>query len=199
MPVVSADGKAWPPVIILPGVLHNFRKRADGTTELLHDYLPANSMVAHRSPAGMDSDLFAQWVELFIKQTEELRRTYKYLLVTMDGFGAHLLYRALHRLIENNIVAYALPAHTSHRTQVLDYSVFSSLKAYVREKWSRSLHATQALRANDCFTLCEILHTAYSNAVTCKNIVNGFHACGVWSLRGGGIDTTVVKPCEINN
>ena len=199
MPVVSADGKAWPPVVILPGTFHKYRTRSDGTIETVHNFLPHDAMVAHRSPAGMDSNLFALWVERFIQQTAQLRQKYKYLLVTMDACGAHLSYRALHLLAENNILAYALPAHTSHRTQVLDYSVFSPLKAYIRSQWSKRLHGTQAQRANDCFTLCEILHKAYLNSVTYKNIVNGFDACGVWSLRGGGVDETVIKAPDITN
>lgn len=199
MPVISADGKPWNPVVILPGTLHKFRTRPDGTTETLVDYLPPGSYVTHRTPASMDTDIFAQWVELFITETEQLRRTFKYILVTMDGFGAHISYRALARLAEKNIIAYALPSHTSHRTQVLDYSVFSPMKEYLRRQWSMRLIGTQAERSNDCFTLCEMVHKAYMQSVTYTNIVNGFSACGLWSKFGGGVDPSVITASDLTN
>ena len=111
MPVVSADGKPWPPVVIMPGVLHKFRHRPDGKKETLHDYLPKDTYLVHRTPASMTKEFFLQWVEIFIKQTAVLRKEHKYILLTMDAFGAHLSYRALLRLAENTIIAYALPAH----------------------------------------------------------------------------------------
>ena len=199
MPVVSADGKAWPPVIVFPGVFHKFRVLPDGKKEFLHDYLPTDALVAHRTPAGIDSDLFYKWIDRFIEQTSELRKKHRYILLTMDAFGAHLSYRALQRLADNSIIAYALPAHTSHRTQVLDYAIFSPFKEYLRSQWSMRLLGTQAERSNDCFTLCDMLHKAYAEAVTYKNIVNGFSACGLWSLRGGGVDETVINASDLTN
>ena len=83
----------------------------------------------------MTKEIFDQWVDVFIKETETLRTQFKYILLTMDAFGAHLSLRALLRLKEQNIIAYALPAHISHRTQVLDYNVFSPLKEYLRKEW----------------------------------------------------------------
>ena len=90
----------------------------------------------------MTKEFFLQWVESFIAETTELRKKHNYLFLTMEGFGAHLSYRALALLAEQNIIAYALPAHTSHRTQVLDYSVFSPFKELLRTQWSMRLLAT---------------------------------------------------------
>lgn len=75
----------------------------------------------------------------------------------MEGFGAHICYRVLLRLAEHKIIAYALLAHTSHRTQVLDYSVLYLLKEHLRKQWNMRLIGTQAERANDWFTLCEMV------------------------------------------
>ena len=52
---------------------------------------------------------------------------------------------------------------------------------------------------NDCFTVCEMLHNAYKEALTYKNIVNGFSACGLWSLRGGGVEEYVISAADLTN
>ena len=61
------------------------------------------------------------------------------------------------------------------------------------------LLATEGLRTNDCFTLCEMVNNAYRSAVTQTNIINGFHACGLWSLKGGGVDHTVLKESDLTH
>ena len=199
MPVVSGDGERWGPVVIMPGVQQKYRIKADNKKEFLLDYLPKNTFIVHRTPASMTKEFFIQWVQHFIEETEVHRKKHKYLVLTMDGFGAHLSYRALSLLSEHNIIAYALPAHTSHRTQVLDYSVFSPFKEKLRQEWSKRLIGTQAMRINDAFTLCEMVNHAYRKSVTQTNIIDGFHACGLWSLRGGGVDHTVISESDITN
>lgn len=37
MPVVSAGGKDCPLIVVLPGLMNRFRKRANGTIETKHD------------------------------------------------------------------------------------------------------------------------------------------------------------------
>ena len=95
MPVVSVQGMFWPPAVILPSVMHRFRNREDGTREILHYYLPAQSCIMHRTLASVTKCIFCQSVEFFITQTSQLRKKYKYLIVTMDALRVHLLYRAL--------------------------------------------------------------------------------------------------------
>lgn len=199
MPVVSEDGVRWPPVVILPGDMQKYRVRPDGSKEILVDYLTTGTFVLHRTPASITKEYFIQWATKFIEQTKALREEHEYLLLTMDGFGAHLSYHALYMLQLNNIIPYALPAHTSHRTQVLDYSVFSPFKESLRWQWSMRVQGTQALHANDCYTLCEMVHNAYRKAVTQTNIIDGFHGCGLWSLKGGGVDHNVITESDLTN
>ena len=143
MPVVSADGRSWTPVAILQGKRAKYRVRADGTRETPTCYLPENALVAYREPAEMDSHIFLRFCENFVSETKVLRQRHKNLILTMDGYGAHTSYKALSLLRENKIHVVALPAHTSHRTQTLDYSVFSPFKTYLRNAMNdRSLIAT---------------------------------------------------------
>jgi len=89
-----------------------------------------------------------------------------------------------------------LPSLTSHRTQVLDYSIFSPFKTHLRN----ALNERTILNAgsNDVYTLCEMLHTAYKQSVTYSNILNGFNACGIWRSGRGGVDPNVIKLSDLH-
>lgn len=122
MHFISSDGECWPPVVIMPEFMQKYRIRRNGEPEFLVEYLPKDTYVVHRTAASMKKEYFIQWAQKFILQTAALREKHDYLLLTMDGFGSHLSCHALSLLQEHNIIAFALPARTSHRTQVLDRS-----------------------------------------------------------------------------
>ncbi|CDF33433.1 unnamed protein product [Chondrus crispus] len=199
MPVVSADGRVWCPVAILPGKRSKYRIRADGKKETPSCYLPSNAYTSYRDPAGVDGAIFYDWAQKFVTETTHLRQKHKNIVLTFDGYGAHVSLRALKVLKENNIVVVGLPAHTSHRTQVLDYSVFSSFKTFFRSTLNRrAIGATNECR-NDIYTLCEMLHEAYKRSVTYNNIVSGFKACGIWCPTRKDIVPEVINASDITN
>lgn len=200
MPVVSADGRAWTPVAILPGVRTKFRERPDGTRETPASFLPPSAYVCYRDPAGMDSSIFYQWASRFVRETADLRKQHNHLVLTLDGFTGHTCLKALQLLRDNGIVVIALPAHTSHRTQSLDYSVFSPFKAKLTNHLNnRTVYSAMHCARNDVYTLCELIHEAYKEAVTYKNIVNGFRACGVWCEQRKSANPDVIRESDITN
>jgi len=117
---------------------------------------------------------------------------YGNIILFYDGYGAYLAFRSLVILRQNNVIVVALLAHTSHRTQVLDYNVFSPYNSYFRNAPNRLVVAGGAEKRNDVYTLCEILNDAYNEAVTPKNIINGFRCFGLWCnvRKGVLIDVT---------
>lgn len=133
MPVVAADGEIYSPVVVLPGKNRKFRTTASGVLETPEDYLPRGAYVAYRDPAGVDSNIFYEWTNRFIAETSNLRKRFRYIVLIMDGYSAHVSYKALQNLHQHSIIAVGLPAHSSHRTQVLDVSVFSSFKSSIRK------------------------------------------------------------------
>ena len=199
MPVVSADGTKYTSVVVLPGTCPKFRIREDRTVEFVQNFLPPKAKVVHRSPASMTAAFFEQWARIFVKETTELRQRFEYLVVIMDGFTGHASMNALFHLYDNNILAVALPSHTSHRLQALDYSVFSPFKNAVQKAMDDRMITHKKGQRNDVFTLCELVYKAYREALTQDNIINGFDACGIWSVRGGGANANAIKACDISN
>lgn len=199
MPVVSADGTVYSPVVILPGKMQKSRTRADGRRETPADFLPSNALVAYREPAGVDSTIFFNWVQRFIIETKSLRERFRYILLTFDGYGAHVSFRALQLLKDHRIIVVGLPAHTSHRTQVLDYTVFSAFKTSFRNLLNHRAATVSYTQRNDVYTVCELLHTAYKKSLTYDNITKGFKCCGIWCPRRKSVVPEVINERDITN
>ena len=199
MPIVSADGRIYDPVAILPGKRSKWRMRPDGNRETPACFLPENARVAYRDPAGMDTQIFNAFADWFVSATVELRSRHRNIVLTLDGYGAHKSFQALELLKRNNIFVIALPAHTSHRTQVLDYSIFSPFKTYLRNALNERVLTTSGSVRNDIYTLCELVHDAYKRAWTYNNIVSGFLACGLWCPRRKRPLPEVIKLADITN
>ena len=180
---VTASGRAYSPIVVLPGQDSKYRELEGGSGQTPEDYPPAGAKVHYRDPAGVDGPIMLSWVNSYLEETGDLRRTGK-TMVVFDGHASHLSLRVLLRLAENNVIAHALPAHTSHFRQPLDVSVFGPMKgsgkglvsAYVNNPANVSSKFT-------VYTACELVTAAYNSAITPSNIKLGFVRTGVWPVN----------------
>lgn len=122
---------------------------------------------------------FGQWRTCFVHDTVTLRSEVGSVLFCLGGFCGYISYTTLRTLKESEFIAVALPAHTSHRTQPLDVSVFSPMKTHVRNAFNNRLLALCDEQRNGVFNICGILHDSYNSALSYNNIVNGFVNCGL--------------------
>jgi len=86
---MSETGHAYSPIVVLPGAQAKYRVLNDGRAETPDDYCPRGALIFHRTPAGVDSDIMLDWAGSCLKETEELRRTGK-TMVIFDGYASHL-------------------------------------------------------------------------------------------------------------
>lgn len=124
MPLVSADGRCWSPLCILPDIKSKFLFRPDGTRETPSSFLPPKFLLVYRDPTGMDAAIFFQWVNSFFEEIRHLRSEFKYNFVTLGVFSGHISYFSLQLFRDKNIIVLALPTHKIHRTQYMNYTVF---------------------------------------------------------------------------
>lgn len=87
----------------------------------------------------------------------------------------------------------ALPAHTSHRTRMVEYSMLSSFKNAVRKDLNCRTISAESYKINDGYSLCEIMQTSYLQDLTIINIVSGLHSYGLWNKAGSGFISDVIK------
>jgi DDE superfamily endonuclease len=149
--------------------------------------LPPGSLVFYQDPPGVDAEKFYTWAIHFVEETA-FKRNHginqpKFVVLVLDGYAGHIQYKTLSLLRENNIAVLALPAHTSHKTQVFDYTVFAPFKIEFRSLLDgRCMNsASNSELNNNLCTFCEFLSKAYFKSLSRSNIVSGFKHTGVWN------------------
>ena len=120
MPIVSAAGEAAPPLFVFKGSRVPFRtvlRAGRIVDETPISNLPLRSTVALRQEnGGVDTQNFRNWANKFVLFVAELTANDRKVLLIYDGYRAHLSVEVLEIFANNNIVVYALPAHTSEKT-----------------------------------------------------------------------------------
>lgn len=145
-------------------------------------YLPSNAVFAMRSEnGGVDSTNCLNWASVFVKYTAPLRTKNRKVLLVYDGYRSHLSLPVLKLFKQNGIVIYALPAHSSGKTQPLDTVVFSSFKGSINETLQTFLLAAPE-RSINLYGFCAVLSGAYRTAMTKSNIPASFRRAGLWPL-----------------
>ena len=98
----------------------------------------------------------------------------------MDGHSFHYHPGTIHKAAENKVVLFVLPPNTTHLTQPLDKGCFGPLKS----KWSEVCHKYMAKNPGKVvnrFVFSQLLHEAWTDAMTSMNIKAGFRTTGLSS------------------
>lgn len=183
---ISASGQAGPPLFVFKGAKLPFRDvlTKDGRviTETYATHLPRHSCVAVREEVGgIDAHNFFAWAHHFVESTRDLTANGRKVLLFYDAHRAHMSVRVLQLLLNNGIIAYALPAHTSSVLQPCDLVVFSKFKTELNKAIS-DLVIPGLYTSIDMFQICTAMRTAYNAAFTYINIVASFRRSGLWPL-----------------
>jgi hypothetical protein len=105
----------------------------------------------------------------------------KYRLLIFDGHSSHVTWEFLLYCLQNRIIPFCLPSHSTHKLQPLDVCIFSPLKRYWTDAvWDRFQWGNHLVK-NEAFW--SILHPAWEMALTKKNILSGFEATGIYPLH----------------
>ena len=102
-------------------------------------------------------------------------------LLILDGYRSHMSLAALETLDFNNVIVYALPAHTSGKTQPLDVTIFSPFKSVLNEAINLAI-AKDEQNTWDTFAFCSMLRYAYKKSFSNGNIISAFRRSGIWPL-----------------
>ena len=107
----------------------------DGSVvETYADSLPRRSIVTMgEEVGGVDSINVLNWAVQFLQDNKDLTVNNRKLILIYDGYRSHMSVPVLEILHKHNTIDYALPAHTSGKTQPLDFCAFSPFKAALNE------------------------------------------------------------------
>ena len=183
MPVISGSGDIGPPLYVFKGVFLPYRtvlQHGEKVQQTYHSVLPRGSVVSMREQnGGVDSNNFYEWAKLFVNHVKDLTFGGRKVLLTYDGYRSHMSLRTLELFSSNNIEVYALPAHSSGKTQPLDVVLFSCYKSNLNNLLDTVSNVGNS-KVLDEFDYCSLMKEAYYKTFTRENIKSSFLRSGVW-------------------
>ena len=163
---VNAAGDVIPPFVIID------RKRFN--TQYATGEVPDTRYGL--SPKGwIDTSLFHDWfTNHFMCYIPQLRP----LLLIMDGHSSHFSPEMIRIAADEGVIIFVLPPNTTNLTQPLDKGVFAALKT----SWKQVCHkflTNNPGRVISRYDFSALLHEAWDESMTTKNIKGGFRITGI--------------------
>lgn len=118
---------------------------------------------------------------MFVDSVLDLTAGVRKLLLTYNGYRSHMSLRVLELFDKNDIISYALLAHTSSKTQLLDVVLFRSFKTAFNESLYKISHFSH-IDLLDTFDFCTLLNNAYNSTFTRAKIFESFQSADLWPL-----------------
>ena len=181
---INADGTAIPPHITIKG---KTKKSLLGFTT---DVAPQGTKWSWSDSGWTKQGLAQLWFTDTFLPSIGIERPQ---VLILDGHDSHNFLELVDLAIANGIHMVELPAHTSNWLQPCDRTVFNSLKEFYRaaaQDMMSQFPGVVTSRSN--FTA--IFATAWTKAMTKKNICAGFRASGIWPFDPSAIPAEAYLP-----
>jgi hypothetical protein len=164
-----ADGTVLPPFIIFKGEhLQSTWYSGDAPQD----------WVAVTSSSGWTNDILAMgWLQRIFEPHTQAKANGKHRMIIVDGHHSHLTPEFMEYCIQHRIILLCLPAHTTHLTQPLDVSTFSSVKHWFRLEMDAYLRCGETRVPKAEFM--RLYAKSRPLAMTTKNIQSGFRKAGL--------------------
>ena len=132
-------------------------------------------------------------------QVSESNRCVTLLMSHKDGFEAHQiscsLLREIHLLrnkfcpchIDEYVIVFVLPPHTSHLSQPLDRGCFSPSKSYWKKVCHQFYSKNNAQKNITSYDFVGLFSEAWSSAMTLKNVIASFAVTGIYPFNRSAI------------
>jgi hypothetical protein len=164
---INASGWALPPLIIMPGKLHQASWYRD---------IPDNWTLAVSDNGWTTDQLGLAWLKRFDELTAS-RTAGVYRLLIVDGHSSHATPEFDQYCAEHKIISLCMPAHSSHLLQPLDVSCFAPLKqAYGHEVTELARNHIFHVDKQDFLAIYTRIRPAVFTESTIKS---GFEATGL--------------------
>lgn len=170
---VNAIGQSIPSFYLFKGKKHlqNYIARCE-----------PGACMAVQPHAWMTKELFLNWLHHFARSVPGgVSPTNRHLLI-FDGHGSHVAVTTIEEARMLGIDLLTLLAHTSHKLQPLDVSVFFPFKTYFkyeRAAWMAKYPGIEIKKAE----LAELSSKSLQKALSSSNIIGGFKRTCIWPIN----------------
>ena len=118
-------------------------------------------------------------------------------MLLTDGHKSHLTLDVVDLCIQNKIILFCLPPHTTYALQPLDVAVFKFLKDY----FSKTVCALSFTKKNFVVTkkeLLKVMKTPFEKAFSIPNVKAGFKKCGIYPFNPDVVPAVKMTPSTVH-
>ena len=157
----NASGSVIPPLVVFD---RKFLK-----PEYTHGEVPGTAYALSDS-GWINAKIFDDWFHNhFLCYAPPVRP----ILLMLDGHSSHYNPSVIEAAVEEGVIIFCLPPHTTHLTQPLDMGCFAPLKSYWREECQTYLSKNKG-RAITRFQFSQVFSKAWVRAMSMTNVMAGF-------------------------
>jgi DDE superfamily endonuclease len=185
---ICTDGTSLPPALVYKG--ESYDLQSSWLDELGDD----KAYFAASSNGWSCDNLGLQWLEkVFDKHTRAKAGRSRRLLI-VDGHSSHVNMQFLDTADRLRILVHRLPAHTTHRLQPLDISVFSALSIAYSKQLNALQHKSLGLVSMSKRLFYPLFRDAFEEAFEKSRIERAFEKAGIWPFNPSAIINILEKP-----
>ena len=181
----SASGSAIPPYFVFPGKRMN--------PDLLRDGSPGVNGTVSES-GWSNSEVFRKYLAEHFLRFVPGRQGSKVLLL-LDGHRSHVALTLADWAVQNNVILFILPAHTSHILQPLDVGCYGPFQRIYHILSHKLMRQTYAAITKD--NICQIACKAYTKSLSSENLQSAFRRTGIFPLDREAIPKKSMVPAEV--
>ncbi|XP_046681625.1 MFS-type transporter clz9-like [Homalodisca vitripennis] len=165
---MSAGGTFIPPMVIFP------RQRMKVE---LQDGSPPGTVFACHPSGWMQTDIFTQWFEHFLRFAKPSKDDP--VLLVLDGHATHTRnLDFIEKARKNHTTVVCIPPHCSHKLQPLDVAFMGPFNTYYVQAIERFLRNNPGRQVTQ-YQVSRLLGESFLSAATPTVAVKGFRRCGI--------------------
>ncbi|XP_071095494.1 uncharacterized protein [Haliotis cracherodii] len=143
-----------------------------------------------------NTDIFQRWLTGHFVKYAKVGGDKKTLLL-YDGHRSHITPHLIDYAVDQGIILFVLPPHTSHVLQPMDvgcFGPFTQIFSSECRKWQRSNSGTV-----NRYSVCSLACKAYEISLSASNLHSAFRKCGIYPFDPTAIDKSFLKPSPFAN
>jgi hypothetical protein len=136
------------------------------------------------------------WLQkVFEPHTKSKAGPHGWRILIVDGHSSHVNMGFLEWAHEHYIIVHIMPAHSTHKLQPLNISLFSPLATAYQKQLSNLMHSSLGFVSMLKRLFYPMFREAWHEAFNKINILKAFAKTGIWPQDPSKVLDTIRKPC----
>lgn len=146
-------------------------------SDLHTECFPENTIFANSKSGYMVTDIFAEWLRIFVENIPPKRPV----LLLLDGHVSHVSLNAIEFAKDNGVLMLCFPPHTTHLLQPMDNGPNITLKNAFKDESNKRMRKMKRRLKNEDFG--KVFKQAWERTCSQMTMKSGFVKTGLWPVN----------------